>query len=332
MANPITFITPQTLTFTNNNAFQTVDVSAFVPSGASGVLIRTVWNGASSNNQFAARKNGSTDAFSSPHRNVGPVYTMIGLNASRQLQLLANSGGGGVTATLLAYFDPGSVVFFDNATTFAPGASSWTDANLASATGADTAIAAILYKRSTRALATEIGWRRNGSTQDLRGDFPTSENGSAGFYDGCVIVPCDGSEIFELWRNSTNFGNFNVVGYITRNYVGLDPFTDISQAGTGAFADADTVADNALALMVEGVATVAALTAGIRENGGSVAQAALDAGQERFSALVTGDAGGVVELYRSAVTMSFYLSGYFTVEAAGTIPRAANQFRRRRAA
>lgn len=319
MANPITYLgSPVNITPTDDGTWRTVDLSAHIPSGASGVLLRSRFSAASSSDNVGFRKTGSTDTLVAPHL-ASPVYvyTMVGVNGSRQLDILIENGGAGAgTVELLAYFDPGSVKFFDNCVLLdTVSQSTWIDLDITAAvdtiSAGDTAIAAILYLHSSRANPTEVGWRKNGSSEDIRADHPGNTGGR---YIGCVIVPVDAGEIFEGWRASSAYGDFKLIGYVKANYTALDPGVDVSLGSTGAWTDITQA--GALAQMIDTVATAVDLQRGFRKNGDSstVGYGALEFG-ERLPALVECDASGIIEGQIDNVAVDFYRRGYFTAAA-----------------
>jgi hypothetical protein len=308
--NPITFLgSPVSLTITDDGTWRTLDVSAHIASGASGVLLRSRFSSATSNDNFALRKTGSTDNYIAAHPATPTyIYSMIGVDGSRQFDYQIEDGGAGAcTLELMAYFDPTHVTFFTNAVTQSYSNATWTDFNIASATGGDTAIAAILYLHSTRSNSTEVGWRKNGSSAAILADAMGSTGGR---YIGTTIVPCDASEIFEVYSASTFYGDFKCIGYIKSAYTGLDPNTDVSLGSTGAWTDITQT--GALAQMIDVVANATGLQSGFRKNGDSstTGYGILESG-ERYSALVECDASGIIEGQIDNTGVDFYLSGYF---------------------
>lgn len=325
MANPITFLgAPVNITPIDDGTWRTVDVSAHVPSGASGVLLRSRFSDASSVDQIGFRKTGSTDTYQAAHTATPSyVYTMIGLSASRQLDILVENGGAGAcTIELLAYFDPASVVFFDNAALLDTVAqSTWVDLDVTAAVDAvnssDTAIAAILYLHTTRANATEIGFRKNGSSQDVRASHAASTGGR---YIGCVIVPLDAGEIFEGWRASDAYGDFKMVGYVKANFVGVDPAVDVSPGSTGAWTDITQA--GALAQMIYAFTASDTQQMGLRKNGDSstVGYGIVEANtgvSSRLPALVECDGSGVIEGQVDNLAVKLYRGGYFVAAGVG---------------
>lgn len=314
-ADPITFLaSPVNITPTDDGTFRTVDVSASCTDGVtSGVLLRTRFSAATSNDGVGFRKTGSTDAYQAAHL-ASPVYTytMIGVDATGQLDILIEDGGasGAGTVELLACLNSSHVVFFNNAITTAPAATTWTDWDISAATGGDTAIAAILYLHTTRANVTEVGWRKNGSTEAILAD---AAGNTGGRYMGTVIVPVDAAEILEVYQASTAFGPFKIVGYIKGlSYTTTDPGTDVSLGTTNTWTD--ITQSGCVAQMIDVVANAIDLTSGFRKNGdaSTVGLGAVEG--ERRPALVDCDASGIIEGNVDNIGVDFYRRGYFTTE------------------
>lgn len=316
MANPITFLgSPASVTLTDDGTWRTYALAGLgVPAGSSGVLLRSRFSAATSNDNFAVRKTGSTDNFIAAHMATPTyLYTMCGVDASAQIDIQIEDGGAGVgTVEVLAYFDSASVKFLTNCSTFAPASiNTWTDWDISSATGADTAIAAILYLHSERGNPTQVGWRKNGSTEDIR----ASHCGLTGFrYIGCVIVPVDASEILEVLFDSTSYSAFKLIGYVTANYTALDPGVDVSLGATGAWTDITQA--GALAQMIDAFASSNTQQLGFRKNGDSstTGYGVLEANtgvSSRLPALVECDGSGIIEAQIDNTGVDMYRRGYF---------------------
>lgn len=313
MANPITYLaTPVNITPTDDGTWRTVDLSAHIASGSSGVLLRSRYSTSTSVDVVGFRKTGSTDNLTAQHAGTPTyVYTMVGVDASRQVDIQLGDGGAGAgTIELLAYFDPASVVFFTNCVIFdTVSQNAYVDWNVASATGGDTAIAVILYLHSTRGNPTEVAWRKNGSSEDIKADH---SGATGGRYIGTVIVPVDGSEILEVLRASNTYGDFKMIGYITANYTATDPGTDVTPASNNTWTDITQA--GALAQFIDYAATAIDFQFGFRKNGDSsvVGYGALDGNGERLPALVECDASGIIEAQVDNSGAKMYRRGYFT--------------------
>jgi len=315
MADPITFITAVDITPARDAAWHTVDVSANIPTTASGVLLRSHYASSTSSDDIGFRKTGSTDDYSTAHA-VAPyfAYTAIGVDGSQQLDIMVNSGGAGKEGfvELIGYFDQDSVSFFTNAITHAPAStgvySAW---DISSDTGADTAIAAILYLGTTRSNDTDVAWRKNGSTED---HYQAHGSSTGGTYLGTAIVPVDANEILEVKWASAFYNDFKIVGYITANFTGIDPPTDESITTLTTWTDITT--SGALAVAIESIATTPDHVVGFRKNGDTTDRsAAPEPGGERSVAIIEADASGIIEGYTDSLDAGFFVRGYFTAEA-----------------
>ena len=320
MANPITFLgSPAAITLTDDGTWRTYSLTGLgVPTGASGVLLRSRFSAATSNDNFAVRKTGSTDNYVAAHiASPSYAYTLCGVDASAQIDIQIEDGGAGAgSVEVLGYFDSGSVKFFTNCITQAAPATTWTDWDISASTGGDTAIAAILYLHSARTNPTDVGWRKNGSSEAL---LKSHTGFTGGRYIGCVIVPVDSSEILEIYNASTAYGDFKCIGYVTANYVTIDPGDDVSLGATGAWTDITQT--GALAQMIDAHTATDGQSLGFRKNGDSstTGYGILEANvgvTARLPALIECDASGVIEMQIDNTGVDAYRRGYFTAEAA----------------
>jgi hypothetical protein len=261
-----TFITPVALTTSSSAAWTDIDVSANVPVGAVGVILR-LEKTAVVGMALGFRKNGSTDnrtnAFSTNSANDGHIGILVGLDANRIFEYYIGNVSNAVL-TLVGYFD-GGAVFFDNAVDKSTATTgSYVDVDISADTGGDTAIAAIVEALSSGPTSRTLFLRKNGSTDDIPG-----ENFGARLWG---VVGVDGSEIFEQRINSAVTDLF-LVGYFTSGVVlhtnmvsrvtaTVGSYEDVAALDAGAVggiywannASATTVYDYDLALRKNGAA------------------------------------------------------------------------------
>lgn len=288
-------ISPVLLTLPSAGAWGDIDVSANVPVGTTGVILHYK-DGRNFSDNFGLRKKGSTDNRTNSHYGLGQSTACIGVNSDRIFQYYTNN----VTSKkmwLVGYFTR-DAVFFTNAEDVTPaGNGAWTDIDISSKTGSDTAIGAIFET------TLSSNFRKNGST-----DNRTVGQSSHGF----VVAGLDGSEICEVYKNGSS--GINLVGYIkdgmtfdtnaTQYTVGVnDSFTDLAALPSGAIAGVFEVEQGG-----------GFHTYGLRKNGFTG-----DEGTETFSNpnkcyhIVECDSSRIVEGRTSnSGVLSWYLTGYFT--------------------
>ncbi len=186
-------------------SWQTVDLSAYLPAGATGAIFK-VQNTTAANTPFGLRKNGSTDnrTYSIRGSTNPPYWTSaaIGVDANRVCQLYR--GNSGIHFFLIGYTTAG-VAFFTNATQFDVGSNStWLDIDVSSVVPAG-ALGVILEICETGGTTNNgAGARNNGSTQNKTGTF-----GHA-----FAIIGCDANRLIEGYKGTAGF-RWYVLGYIT---------------------------------------------------------------------------------------------------------------------
>ena len=133
----VTWLTPTEFTVGAASAWTDVDVSASVPSGATGVILHIVNNSASTR-AVGWRKNGSTDNRTKNINNDSHMWVAVGVDGSRIFEAYSGNTTD-IDIYLVGYFDS-MAVFNTNAVdkSFDSPTNTWTDVNIASDTGADT--------------------------------------------------------------------------------------------------------------------------------------------------------------------------------------------------
>lgn len=249
----VNFITPHTASITADSTWRSFDCTSLLPGGftASGVLLRYKYSGVTTSNLVGFRRGDSTDTrtWKAVAESSGTwEYAAIGLDASDDtFDYNMASGVGTPTLQVVGFFDDSHVKFFQNGTAFTPGTGSYADANIATATGGDTAIGAIFQIDNQRAAAVRFGWRVNGGSDDLY-SYPGDEGASG---CGMVIVQVDGSEICE-WKQDSAFGGASaiLIGYIVSGWTFDSPAVDKSTGTTGSW-ESVAVTTGAVAAYVE---------------------------------------------------------------------------------
>jgi hypothetical protein len=299
-----TFITPVNVTPGTAGSWQDVDVSSYIASGSTGVILHVVNIKGDTVYQCGIRKNGSTDARIGQLRRVSHSWFSIGADGSRIFEAYVGHATY-VQIWLVGYYDS-SAVFFDNAPDKSLGSTgAWTDVDISGDTGADTAIAAIFELKITSGSDT-WGFRKNGST-DAR-NIATGSNNLFAF----AIVGVDGSEICEHIISSTNVDAF-LVGYIKSGATLNTNAPDLSLGGTAAYADLAALPAGGIGGIIEVVSSAAANYA-LRKNGSS--EDIYRIHMHTWTA-VECDGSQLIEGEISDTALDFFLTGYFT---SGVVP------------
>lgn len=311
------FLTPSAITLSAASAWTDADVSASVPSGATGVILH-IEKTVTAARTIGLRKNGSTDNrtnnFSTNGANDGHFWACIGVDSSRIFEYFVGSTTE-VIINLVGYFTS-DAVFFDNAVSKATGTTfSYVDADISADTGTDTALAAVI-ETITNNVSNQVYLRKNGSTDDFKDGF-----GQHIF----SIVGVDGSEIFEQYISSTTVDTF-LVGYITANVTMHTNATSRATATTGSYEDVAALPSGAIG----GIYTVVAagqnnaLDYAVRKNGSSEDIYRSCSNVNPGAAIVECDGSLLVEQKIAGAAVDLYESGYFTAPAvAAARPLAA---------
>jgi hypothetical protein len=289
------FITPVNVTPSATGAYEDVDVSAHIPSGATGVILHLVNTHASNSSTCRIRKNGSTDDFNDDMHSVSHTWLCIGVDGSRIFEARV---GATTTIYLVGYFES-EAVFFTNAVIKNVSTSDvWEDMSIASDTGSDTAIGAIFTMRDFS--IDDWGLRKNGSTDNR---FVNS-NAVTG-----AIVGVDGSEILEAYSNFSSL-DFRLVGYIKSGAVFNTNAADLSLGSTGSYQDLSALPSGASGAIIEVISSSGNTDLYALREDGSSEDIYQGTGDEHCFAFVEASSL-IIEGKISSTNVDFYLVGYF---------------------
>ena len=196
------YITPVEVTPGVSASWETVDLSAYLPAGATGAIMRFKnVNESNPTNTFGLRMPGSTDNVTDLIYNNAQLWAMSGVDAGRNVEVTL-----GDVTTMEAWvtgYTTAGVTFFTNGIDKSLGSTNtWLPIDISADPGGDTAIGAIVEIDGV--WQKDFGLRKKGSSDEV-------------FVHGrhiWTLVGVDGSEIFEDKVNSTSYGFF-VVGYVT---------------------------------------------------------------------------------------------------------------------
>lgn len=186
-----------------SGSWQTIDVSSYVSASATGVML-FFYSVDYDGHCWGVRKKGSTDEHYWAANMGNSSYAYIGIDSDKKFEVKFQDKTY-MHIYLIGYFRE-EAVFFTNAVEFsAASAYTWTDIDISSATGTDTAIAAFFEVDN----GTPCNFRKNGSTSVSRSSNNTHDFGIAGL---------DGSEICETYISNVS-QKLYLVGYLIKDVV-----------------------------------------------------------------------------------------------------------------
>ena len=301
-----TWITPVNVSPSATDGWLDVDVSSYIPSSATGVIIDhydTQVSAGPTHYRVGLRKNGSTDTLYGRQVGYSHSWAIIGVDASRIFEArLQNSA---VQLWLHGYTES-EAIFFTNGIDCEPGSgATWTDKDISSDTGANTAIAAIVMAGQATALdSVPIGIRKNGSTDNRK-----DQSGIV-----CMMSGCDGSEIFETYISTTT-NNYTMlcVGYFTAGFTSNTNAIDVSLGSTGSYIDLTALGTGAIGACYEVIRTSGAgygTKWNIRKDGTS-GDEYVNASWERSLAIIE-SSSLICEAKIETTGVDMFEMGYFT--------------------
>jgi len=305
----VTYLTPSEITPGTASSWVDVDVSASVPSGATGVILHINNSIASGDYALGFRKNGSTDNRTNNLQEYLHMWTVIGVDSSRILEMYIGNTTY-IDIYLVGYFTS-EAVFFTNATDKSFSTyNTWIDIDISSDTGSDTAIGAFIETIETGNGFRYYGFRKNGSTDNLTGGATDVRSHVMG------IAGTDGSEIFEGYAE-TNTVDFFLTGYMTAGAVFYTNATDVSPGSTTTWTDFSALPSGANGGIYQTLGIIT-YDYGLRKNGSS--ESILYANPHAF-AIVEADTSRIVEGYREHSTYNLlYEIGYTTTLSSNSTP------------
>jgi len=288
-------VTPGTI-----NTFVDVDVSAYVPAGATGVILHGV-NTSSSSYAFCVRKNGSTDIFVSYlASNNGPhCWLAIGIDESRIFE--ARIGNTTYNDIQLVGYTMSGVTLFTNAydksmTTL----TTWEDIDCH--TEAPSAVGLIFLTSSDSSTYRTVGMRENGSTD--------SRTATSRYHNSLgIIIGCDGGQVCEGYIGNTSM-DFKLEGYITDGCTFNTNATDVSLGITNEWLDLAALPTDSVIGFIEVASSSGRYYYGLRENG-SAEDIYKESGHHPW-AIVECDASGIIEGKIANTNTDFFVVGYAT--------------------
>ena len=305
-------VTPSTA-----GAWVDVDVSSYIPSGSTGVILKIVNTSAASTYGGEVRKNGSTDNFSLI---VGASYTryaFVGVDENRIFEAYIASTL--VKIYLIGYCDE-NVGFFTNAIDKTPSTTgSWVDID-ASANIPNDATGVICLLYNSGASNYYGGIRKNGSTDTFTYGIMASNRRYV--YQLCGV---DENRIFEGQIENTVM-KIMLIGYTKSPITFFTNGIDKSITTTNTWVDIDvtaeteSTADGAI-LFIKNTATSTTYKGDVRKNGSTdnhTANTKLYFTECRGAAIGM-DSDQIFEGWIDNTAVKFYLIGYCKPAVAGQL-------------
>ena len=291
---------PHHVTPATAGSWQDVDVSLYIPIGATGVIVQ--WVGELATDwDYGIRMNGSSDTFGL-RKAYGDAqgFLMTGVDGNRVFEVYTESTS--VTTYLIGYM-MGGVNFFLNALQKSLSlTTAWEDVDIGADTSADTAMGAIFTVVNTSASSREFGVRMKGSsdsrTNDLRLDTAVLS-----------LIGVDTNEFAQFYREDAGVELY-LTGYVTSGAVFFMNAVDKSTATTGSYVGVnitgDVGSDNANGAILE-IANVNTRRTALRRNG-----ALYDFYQDMSHtwALTAIDAANIFEQKIEVDDADLFLTGY----------------------
>jgi len=212
-----------------------VDVSDYVPCGATGVILQVV--ATSTNRKYGVRKNGSTDTWMAADDTAKALcltFLMAGLDADRIFEVYTEDTA--VTTYLIGYTMPG-VTFFTNAKDKSLTVTgSYVTIGITNDTyNEDGAIGAIFVLQNTGGSGYAYSLRKYGSTDDFYNELRASVS-------TVHLIGVDGSDRAEMKIENLAVDAY-LIGYINEGAYFFTNAVDKSTATTGSYVDVDITGD-----------------------------------------------------------------------------------------
>lgn len=296
------FITPTSLTIAGTGSYVDVDVSAHVPSGATGVVLRAT-NTSASNLSYGLRKNGSSDdLYGLLRRNDPPnpahVWEFVGVDSSGIFEIKREAVGIGLD--LIGWFDAGTVMLTDAVELSLSTVNAYETVDLSGALPAG-AVAAILLFGFTG--NTNVYARATGATHS----YPGRKSGRMPFLTGV-----DSSRRCDIYRSSSS-DRVWLLGYLMDGYTVHATPEDDTPTSTFTWED-KSLPSGAIGACWWGYNTLGLAPAmGVREDGSSYD--AYGKLCDTAATLISKAASETVEIKRTYTSDKAYRLGYFTAGA-----------------
>lgn len=294
----VTWLDPVILSLDSTlNTWVDVDVSAYVPAGATGVILHLA--GASSAPTLGIRKKGSTDArFGKFNTTTTHMWAAIGIDGNRVFQTWRSRTDASIR--LVGYTNDETVIFENGIEKVLDSTVTWTDVDISADTGSNKALGVIVEIKNTVESNQTWGIRKNGSTDEYY--YLILANGIT-----WAFIGVDDDEIFELKVSDVGVKAY-VVGYFTKDVVFNTNGENISLTKTGAYYDLPALPSGATGGFIQVCGPTLTRYYAIRKNGST--ETVYGYVSRMCWAAVECDVDGLLEGRIDNTAGKFYLSGY----------------------
>src|SRR4030042_1475887 len=288
----------------------TIDASAYVAAGATGLSLHVVNTTGSVAWTFGVRKTGSTD---DRKRYIGldaHNWRCVGLDASRQFDLHIQANAVKYVKVYINGYFATDAYFFDNGIDKTPSAGSWQDIDISGDTiSTDIAIGAIFEVSSAGTTSRLWGMRKKGSTDDRKiGEIGFNMN--YGF-----MIGVDANEICQGYVENTDMQMW-LLGYFKLGVVFNTNATDVSLTTASVWTDLPAIISQdgvtpAVGVIIEVVNNdnTHYYTYALRENGS--AESIYKAINLHGMGIIEADGSGIIEGIINNTNIDFFVIGYF---------------------
>jgi len=297
MAQTFYPITPTEIVAGTQNEWVTMNASALIAEGATGVVLHCV-NINSSARALGLRKNGSTDDRTVDLHGYGHCWAAIGVDASRYFEAYVGTSYEDFDIYVVGYTMSG-VTFSTNADDMSLGVTgSWQPIDCS--TEAPSAIGLIFEIIAPSWL--ESGLRKNGSSDDRHPDVKNHRCFGA-------IIGCDDAQICEGYIEGTTT-DFFLLGYITDGCTLNTNADDVSLGSTAEWLDLSALPSGVNMGFIE-VISNASLDFGLRKN--DTAEDIYRYVSRHAWGIVECDASQIIEGKIANTGVDFFVVGYSEV-------------------
>lgn len=285
----VTDITPS-----KSASWQDIDVSSYIPSGATGAIVRWSNTNNAATSDLGFRKKGSTDNRTNKRLSGGNQgWVVVGVDSNRVFQVYTNSNLPTYPHIYLHGYTVSGVTLNTNAPSISLSSTgSWETVDLSASCPSATGV--IVEVEGDTGMEY-FGVRMNGSSDEFYREISGAN---------CVqiIVGCDSSQNIEIKRG-TNLINCYIAGYISDGVNFNTDYDDVSITATGSWEDISETFSYMAIIRIDS----SGVGFDLRKNG-TTPDAAYK-GSVMCTALVESDSSGIVEGKRETTDMKFYIVG-----------------------
>lgn len=285
---------------TTAGAWTDVDVSAYIPSGATGVILHILNLSVNTAYALGLRKNGSSDDRYPTMSPSSHYWAAIGVDGSRIFEAYIGDAAK-MYIDLIGYTMAG-VTFLTNGVDKAASYGTWADMDCH--VEAPNAIG-LIFEIAPASAGMNTGLRNNGSSDNRINTIG---------YHNCfgAIIGCDTSQICECYRQGT-FGHFWLVGYVTDGATFNTDATNVSLNTANAWIDLAALPANSVMGFIEVITTTVGYNYDLRKNG-TVWSAGAQVYYHEWG-IVECDASYIIEGRVNNLATDFFLVGVATKPA-----------------